>query len=54
MFMRYWDRLSLYSGYEIKNEKFIQSLIGHEKNETTHIYAQLSGKHRKDFYQKYF
>ncbi len=22
---------------EIKNEKFIQSLIGHKKNETTHL-----------------
>ncbi|MED2972435.1 tyrosine-type recombinase/integrase [Fictibacillus sp. B-59209] len=32
----------------------IQSLIGHEKSETTKIYAQLSGKLRHDFYTKYF
>lgn len=32
----------------------IQSLMGHEKSETTRIYAQLSGKLRKEFYQKYF
>jgi integrase/recombinase XerD len=27
----------------------IQSLLGHEKSETTKIYAQLSGKLRHDF-----
>jgi integrase/recombinase XerD len=32
----------------------IQSLLGHEKSETTKIYAQLSGKLRHDFYCKYF
>ena len=32
----------------------IQSLLGHEKSETTKIYAQLSGKLRYDFYSKYF
>jgi site-specific recombinase XerD len=32
----------------------IQSLLGHEKGETTKIYAQLSGKLRHDFYSKYF
>ncbi|WP_223701853.1 tyrosine-type recombinase/integrase [Sutcliffiella deserti] len=32
----------------------IQSLLGHEKSETTRIYAQLSGKLRKDLYSKYF
>jgi integrase/recombinase XerD len=32
----------------------IQSLLGHEKSETTRIYAQLSGKLRHDFYCKYF
>ncbi|WP_273853388.1 tyrosine-type recombinase/integrase [Guptibacillus spartinae] len=32
----------------------IQSLMGHEKSETTKLYAQLSGKLRHDFYIKYF
>ena len=32
----------------------IQSLLGHEKSETTKIYAQLSGILRKDLYSKYF
>ncbi|PUB10585.1 site-specific tyrosine recombinase/integron integrase [Paenisporosarcina sp. OV554] len=32
----------------------IQSLLGHEKSETTRIYAQLSGRLRKEYYQKYF
>ncbi|ALC91628.1 integrase [Bacillus sp. FJAT-18017] len=32
----------------------IQSLLGHEKSETTRIYAQLSGRLRQEFYQKYF
>jgi site-specific recombinase XerD len=32
----------------------IQSLLGHEKSETTKIYAQFSGKLRQDFYCKYF
>jgi site-specific recombinase XerD len=32
----------------------IQSLLGHEKSETTKVYAQLSGKLRHDLYSKYF
>ena len=32
----------------------IQSLLGHEKSETTRIYAQLSGRLRWEFYYKYF
>ncbi|GGA49185.1 hypothetical protein GCM10011384_43610 [Psychrobacillus lasiicapitis] len=32
----------------------IQSLMGNEKSETTRIYAQLSGRLRKEYYQKYF
>ncbi|MGG0178898.1 tyrosine-type recombinase/integrase [Gottfriedia acidiceleris] len=32
----------------------IQSLLGHEKSETTRIYAKLSGKQRQDQYCKYF
>lgn len=32
----------------------IQSLLGHEKSETTRLYAQLSGKLRYDLYTKYF
>ncbi|NLP50245.1 site-specific tyrosine recombinase/integron integrase [Bacillus sp. RO1] len=32
----------------------IQSLLGHEKSETTRIYAQLTGKLRKELYRKYF
>lgn len=32
----------------------IQSLLGHEKSETTRIYAHLSSKLRHDFYRKYF
>lgn len=32
----------------------IQSLLGHEKSETTRIYAQLSGRLRQEFYRKYF
>lgn len=32
----------------------IQSLLGHEKSETTRIYAHLSGKLRYDLYSKYF
>lgn len=32
----------------------IQSLLGHQKSETTKIYAELSGKLRKDLYSKYF
>nr|WP_230874972.1 tyrosine-type recombinase/integrase [Lysinibacillus cavernae] len=32
----------------------IQSLLGHEKSETTKIYAQLSGKLRQDLYSKNF
>ena len=31
-----------------------QSLLGHEKSETTRIYAQLSGSVRREFYRKYF
>jgi len=34
--------------------EIIQSLLGHEKSETTRIYAHLSGKLRYDFYSKYF
>lgn len=32
----------------------IQSLLGHEKSETTRIYAHLSGKLRYDLYDRYF
>ncbi|WP_409293209.1 tyrosine-type recombinase/integrase [Peribacillus sp. SCS-37] len=32
----------------------IQNLLGHEKSETTRVYAHLSGKIRRDFYNKYF
>lgn len=32
----------------------IKSLLGHEKSETTKIYAQLSESLRHDFYSKYF
>jgi integrase/recombinase XerD len=32
----------------------IQSLLGHERSETTRIYAQLSGRLRQEFYNKYF
>jgi site-specific recombinase XerD len=32
----------------------IQSLLGHDKSETTKIYPQLSGKLSQDFYCKYF
>lgn len=32
----------------------IQSLLGHEKSETTRVYAHLSGKLRYDLYSKYF
>jgi site-specific recombinase XerD len=32
----------------------IQSLLGHEKSETTKVYAQLSGKIRHQFYSQYF
>jgi integrase/recombinase XerD len=32
----------------------IQSLFGHEKSETTRIYAQLSGSIRQELYRKYF
>ncbi|WP_301109599.1 tyrosine-type recombinase/integrase [Sporosarcina sp.] len=34
--------------------EMIQSLLGHEKSETTRIYAHLSGKIRQDFYKRYF
>jgi integrase/recombinase XerD len=34
--------------------EIIQSLLGHEKSETTRIYAHLSGKLRHDYYSKYF
>ncbi|ATP40394.1 integrase [Solibacillus sp. R5-41] len=34
--------------------EIIQSLMGHEKSETTRLYAQLCGKLRKEYYQKYF
>lgn len=32
----------------------IQNLLGHEKSETTKIYAQLSGSMRRELYKKYF
>lgn len=32
----------------------IQNLLGHEKSETTRIYAQLSGSIRRELYRKYF
>lgn len=32
----------------------IQSLLEHEKSETTRIYAQLTGRLRQEFYRKYF
>lgn len=32
----------------------IQSLLGHEKSETTRVYAQLSGKLRHQLYSQYF
>jgi len=32
----------------------IQNLLGHEKSETTRIYAQLSGTMRRELYRKYF
>ncbi|RWZ60642.1 integrase [Halobacillus fulvus] len=32
----------------------IQSLLGHEKSETTKVYAQFSGKLRQHLYTKYF
>ncbi|WHY75292.1 tyrosine-type recombinase/integrase [Neobacillus sp. WH10] len=32
----------------------IQSLLGHQKSETTKIYAQLSGSLRQELYRKYF
>lgn len=32
----------------------IQNLMGHEKSETTRIYAQLSGSMRRELYRKYF
>lgn len=34
--------------------EIIQSLLGHEKSETTRIYAHLSGKLRYDLYSRYF
>ncbi|RKL64712.1 integrase [Salipaludibacillus neizhouensis] len=34
--------------------EIIQSLLGHEKSETTRVYAQLSGKLRHQFYSQYF
>lgn len=32
----------------------IQNLMGHEKSETTRIYAYLSGQLRRELYKKYF
>ncbi|WP_232540754.1 hypothetical protein [Lysinibacillus fusiformis] len=40
----------LYKGKAIKKG----SLLGHEKSETTKIYAQINGKLRQDLYSKYF
>ncbi|SFC67337.1 Phage integrase family protein [Bacillus sp. OV322] len=34
--------------------EIIQTLLGHEKSETTRVYAHLSEKIRKDFYNKFF
>lgn len=34
--------------------EIIQSLLGHEKLETTRLYAQLSGARRRELYQRYF
>ena len=34
--------------------EIIQSLMGHQKIETTKIYAQLSGPRRREMYQRYF
>lgn len=57
-------RWSHEEGYTLKNPvakinngapiDVIQSLLGHEKSETTKMYAQLSGKLRQDLYSKYF
>lgn len=32
----------------------VQSIQGHEKPETTHLYATLSGTARQQVYQRYF
>ena len=32
----------------------IKELLGHQKLETTYLYAQLSGEHRREMYKKYF
>lgn len=46
-----------YATHLLNNEApldVIQSLLGHEKSETTRIYAQLSGSNRQQLYMKYF
>jgi len=32
----------------------IQQLLGHQKSETTALYAQLSGERRRELYRRYF
>ena len=32
----------------------IKDLLGHQKLETTYLYAQLSGERRREMYKKYF
>lgn len=32
----------------------IQNLLGHEKSETTRVYAYLSGQLRRELYKKFF
>jgi len=34
--------------------ELVQSLLGHEKTETTRLYAQLIGRRRRELYRKYF
>ena len=59
-YCRIWGALHIrhsYATHMIDNGaplEVIQSLLGHEKSETTRIYAHLSGKLRYDFYNKYF
>jgi integrase/recombinase XerD len=46
-----------YATHLLNNEApldVIQSLLGHEKSETTKIYAQLSGSLRQELYRKCF
>nr|WP_240620318.1 hypothetical protein [Peribacillus acanthi] len=32
----------------------MQNLLGHEKSETTRVYAYLSGQLRRELYKKFF